>query len=143
LIETKLIIWDEASMMNRLCFEAFDRTLRDIMKVVVEKNSNKHFGGKVVILEGNFRKILLVVKKGSRYVVNYSQLWKYCKVFKLSENMVLTSQESVESVAEIKEFVDWILNIGDGNMNLNGTEEDIIEIPKNLLIEHNDSPLPS
>ena len=130
-------------MMNRLCFEAFDRTLRDIMKVVVEKNSNKHFGGKVVILEGNFRKILLVVKKGSRYVVNYSQLWKYCKVFKLSENMVLTSQESVESVAEIKEFVDWILNIGDGNMNLNGTEEDIIEIPKNLLIEHNDSPLPS
>ena len=28
--ETKLIIWDEAPMVNRLCFEAFDRTLRDI-----------------------------------------------------------------------------------------------------------------
>ena len=28
--DTKLIIWDEAPMVNRLCFEAFDRTLRDI-----------------------------------------------------------------------------------------------------------------
>ena len=28
--EAKLIIWDEAPMVNRLCFEAFDRTLRDI-----------------------------------------------------------------------------------------------------------------
>nr|GEW01750.1 uncharacterized protein [Tanacetum cinerariifolium] len=28
--ETKLIIWDEAPMINRLAFEAFDRTLRDI-----------------------------------------------------------------------------------------------------------------
>ena len=28
LIETKLIIWDEAPMINMLCFEALDRTLR-------------------------------------------------------------------------------------------------------------------
>jgi len=33
--------------------------------------------------------------------------------------MRLTSQESIESVVDIKEFVDWILKIGDGNMNLN------------------------
>jgi len=32
LIETKLIIWDEAPMINRLCFEALDRTLRDILR---------------------------------------------------------------------------------------------------------------
>jgi len=32
LVETKLIIWDEAPMMNKLCFQAFDRTLRDIMR---------------------------------------------------------------------------------------------------------------
>jgi len=33
--------------------------------------------------------------------------------------MRLTSQESVESAGDIKEFVDWIIKIGDGNMNLN------------------------
>ncbi|GJX29835.1 ATP-dependent DNA helicase PIF1-like protein [Tanacetum coccineum] len=27
---TKLIIWDEAPMVNRHCYEAFDRTMRDI-----------------------------------------------------------------------------------------------------------------
>ncbi|KAG5017275.1 hypothetical protein JHK85_023411 [Glycine max] len=31
LIETKLIIWDEAPMMNRYCFKVLDRTLRDLM----------------------------------------------------------------------------------------------------------------
>ena len=31
LIETSLIIWDEALMTNKQCFEAFDRSLKDIM----------------------------------------------------------------------------------------------------------------
>jgi len=65
LFETKLIIWDEASMMNRMCFQAFDRTLRDLMRPVHEKNSKKPFGGKVVVLGGDFRQILPVVKKAS------------------------------------------------------------------------------
>ena len=30
---TSLIIWDEALMTNRKCFEALDRTFRDIEKV--------------------------------------------------------------------------------------------------------------
>jgi len=80
LIETKLIIWDEAPMMYRLCFEAFDKTLRDIMKSQIEENNKKPFGGKVVVLGSDFRQILYVVKKGSRYYVvkstiNYSDLW--------------------------------------------------------------------
>lgn len=55
LIETKLIIWDEAPMMNRFCFEAFDCTLRDLLSIKSEENKNKPFGGKVVILVGDFR----------------------------------------------------------------------------------------
>jgi hypothetical protein len=31
LAQTDLIIWDEALMTNRQCFEAFDRSLRDIL----------------------------------------------------------------------------------------------------------------
>ena len=94
------------------------------MKVVDEDNSNKLFDSKVVVLGCDFRQILQVDTNGSRYdivktTINFSQLWKYCKVFKLLENMRLTSQESIESVVDIKEFVDWILKIGDGNMNLN------------------------
>lgn len=30
--KTVLIIWDEAPMANKLCFEALDRTLRDTLR---------------------------------------------------------------------------------------------------------------
>ena len=79
LMEIKLIIWDEASVMNKLCFQAFDRTLRDIMRARNEENADKPFGGKAIVLGGDFRQILLVVRKGSRYdivnsSINYSNL---------------------------------------------------------------------
>ena len=80
LMATSLIIWDEAPMMNRMCFEAFDRTLRDIMKNVDECNNCKPFGNKVVVLGGDFRQILPVIKKASRYdiikfLIHYFDLW--------------------------------------------------------------------
>ena len=37
LIETNLIIWDEALMTNKQCFEAFDRSIKDIMAEFDEK----------------------------------------------------------------------------------------------------------
>jgi len=52
--------------------------------------------------------------------------------------MRLTSQELVESASDIKEYVDWILKFGDGNMNLNEMGEGIIQIPKHLLVKHSD-----
>lgn len=47
--EASLIIWDEAPMMSKYCFETLDRTMRDILKC------DKVFGGKVVVLGGDFR----------------------------------------------------------------------------------------
>ncbi|XP_076951980.1 uncharacterized protein LOC143625563 [Bidens hawaiensis] len=41
LVETELIIWDEAPMSNRKCFEALDMTLKDILN-----NSQQSFSGK-------------------------------------------------------------------------------------------------
>jgi len=38
IMRAKLIIWDEAPMMHRFCFEAVDRTFRDIMKELDKKN---------------------------------------------------------------------------------------------------------
>jgi len=52
-------------MMNRLYFKAFERTSKDIIKSQSEENIKKLFGRKVV-LGGDFRQILPIVKKGSR-----------------------------------------------------------------------------
>ncbi|XP_071727994.1 uncharacterized protein [Rutidosis leptorrhynchoides] len=47
--QAKLIIWDEALLMHRYCFEAFDRTMRDIIKSEGKDYSTIPFGGKVVV----------------------------------------------------------------------------------------------
>ena len=41
----KLIIWDEAPMMHRWCFEAVDRSMRDIMSKNDPLNEFRPFGG--------------------------------------------------------------------------------------------------
>lgn len=63
---TSVIILDEAPMVSKLAFEALDRTMRDIVRFTVQDSNDKPFGGKVVVLGGDFRHILPVVPKGSR-----------------------------------------------------------------------------
>jgi len=50
-----LIIWDEALMMHRRAFEAVDRTLHDLMQLDDAQATGKIFGGKTVVLGGDFR----------------------------------------------------------------------------------------
>ncbi|XP_015971238.1 uncharacterized protein LOC107494716 [Arachis duranensis] len=88
LIQSNLIIWDEAPILNKMCFEALDRTPRDLMLVTDQHKTHQSFGSKVVVLGGDFRQILPVIPKGSRHdiltsTINSSHLWSFCKVLKL------------------------------------------------------------
>ena len=56
----KLIVWDEAPMNNRFHLEALDRCLQMICR------STLVFGGRPMLLAGDFRQVLPVVKRGSR-----------------------------------------------------------------------------
>ncbi|EOA12327.1 hypothetical protein CARUB_v10007922mg [Capsella rubella] len=124
--EAKLIIWDEAPMMNRLCFETLDRTLQDIMKC------NRIFGGKVVVLGGDFRQVLPVIPEGGRVAtvlasINSSLLWQSC----------VNNEQSVA----LAEFSRWLLDIGDGKINEPNDGEVEIEIPEDLLITAAEEPI--
>uniref|UniRef100_A0A803PKB1 ATP-dependent DNA helicase n=1 Tax=Cannabis sativa TaxID=3483 RepID=A0A803PKB1_CANSA len=66
LMKTSLIIWDEAPMANKFCFETLDKTLRDILRTRFESSSKKPFGGLTIVSGGDFRHILPVVPKGTR-----------------------------------------------------------------------------
>ncbi|CAN1306092.1 ATP-dependent DNA helicase PIF1 [Linum perenne] len=55
---TELIVWDEAPMIHRLSFEAVDRTICDLMDLPMSGNGYKPFGGKTVLLGGDFRQTL-------------------------------------------------------------------------------------
>jgi len=111
-------------MLHRHCFEAVDKTFRDILRVSNLGSEFMPIGGKVVVLGGDFKQILPVIPRGPRHDVvdasiNSSCLWKHCRVLKLTKNMRLQTRSSSSDVNELKEFSDWILNVGDGNIREN------------------------
>lgn len=55
-----LIIWDEASMAKKGTIEALDFLLRDLTE------KDMLFGGKAVLLGGDFRQVLPVIPKGTK-----------------------------------------------------------------------------
>ncbi|XP_022032408.1 uncharacterized protein LOC110933497 [Helianthus annuus] len=135
----KLIIWDEAPMTHKHCFEALDRTMRDISRSSQPNMQSKPFGGKVILFGGDFRQILPVIPKGTRTMIvnaslNSSYIWRHCKVLKLTENMRLRVGCQEADLKEIKEFGEWILKLGDGLLGEENDGEIDIEIPDDLLI---------
>ena len=130
--DAKLIIWDEATMANKYCFEAVDRLLRDIMKTV-DPNLNKiPFGGKKFLAGGDFRQTLPIIIKGSRADILYatlksSFLWSYVQKFKLITNMRLTNNSS-------ENYREFLMKIGNGTLTTQSFNDvpDFIEIPFNM-----------
>ncbi|XP_057790946.1 uncharacterized protein LOC131008062 [Salvia miltiorrhiza] len=132
-------------MTHRYCFEALDRSLRDIMRS--SDRSGKPFGGLVDVLGGVFRQILPVIPKGSRHdivhaSISSSQLWNSCQVLKLTKNMRLQANASGSDVEETKEFAEWILKIGDGTAGHNlGDGESVVALSEDILIRDAINPI--
>uniref|UniRef100_A0A0D3AV46 ATP-dependent DNA helicase n=1 Tax=Brassica oleracea var. oleracea TaxID=109376 RepID=A0A0D3AV46_BRAOL len=59
--KTDLIIWDEAPMTHKHAFEALDKTLKDIMSKKNPPAKDMTFGGKTVLLGGDFRQFLPLI----------------------------------------------------------------------------------
>ncbi|GMT03439.1 hypothetical protein PENTCL1PPCAC_25613, partial [Pristionchus entomophagus] len=58
LAENDVFIWDESSMIPKAALNTADAVLRDITQI------DRPFGGKIVILGGDFRQILPIVERG-------------------------------------------------------------------------------
>nr|GEZ33902.1 ATP-dependent DNA helicase PIF1-like [Tanacetum cinerariifolium] len=90
--EAKLIIWDEAPMITRLAYEAFDTTLRDICTDTYTANSDK-------------------ARRCTRFA-QYVLLVETLHCSKLTKNIRLRVGCNPEDAEEINDFADSILNIG-------------------------------
>nr|GEY52830.1 DNA helicase [Tanacetum cinerariifolium] len=135
---------DEAPMNDRRCFEAFDRCLRDILD-----NPQTVFGGKTIILGGDFRQTLPVKKKASKLEIidasiTASYLWTKFKLYSLHQNMWLSRPYITDDERnKIQRFSSWLLDIGDGNIG-DADEIDVensstVEIPNELCIQDGDT----
>jgi hypothetical protein len=95
---TKLIVWDEAPMVHKHLLETLDRSFRDVMR-----RPNVPFGGKVLLLGGDFRQILPVIKRGNRAqtvgaCLKRSALWRHFRQFRLTENMRVVDRTGQEGI---------------------------------------------
>lgn len=116
-----VFIWDEAPMAPKYALKIMDRTLRDIMK------SNIPFGGKIVILGGDFRQILPIKEKGTKseiinLSIKFSKVWKFFLIYSLTEN--------IRALPEEKDFIEFLLSVGNGSTN---DDNDIIKLPERII----------
>ena len=121
----KVLIIDEATMLDRYQLEAMDRTLRDLMD-----KPDLPFGGKTVVLTGDFRQCLPVLPGASRArtvnaSVNQSHLWRHFKVLRLLDNIRVQAGGD----QELAKFDEWTLKIG------NGTDGEQVVIPEDMMTE--------
>ncbi|KAK9679576.1 PIF1-like helicase [Popillia japonica] len=91
--DAKFLIWDEVSMSNRLTFELVDKTIRFLCN-----DNDRPFGGKVVIIGGDFKQCLPIVQDGNRATViqaciKSSRLWNLFQHYRLQTNMRVRPEE--------------------------------------------------
>ncbi|KAL4583062.1 hypothetical protein LXL04_007626 [Taraxacum kok-saghyz] len=106
--------------------EAVDRSIQDITKL------NLPFAGKLMILGGDFRQVLLVVRRGTRAQIvdsslRMSPLWPSIKKLSLTINMRALADPW---------FSEFLMRVGDGEEGaINGT---FIRIPDDMSIPYTD-----
>jgi ATP-dependent DNA helicase PIF1 len=126
LLRAKLIIWDECTMAPQLALAAVDRMLQDLTDV------KKPFGGKVIVLGGDWRQSLPISLHSNKTVIlgnclKKSLLWPKFKHFSLETNMRTDPDETA--------FANWLLKLGNGTLKNNcGLDDDIIEISPECVV---------
>lgn len=101
-------------MMNRNFYEAVDCTLRDITRI------DAPFGGKLIMLGGDFRQVLLVtLRAGLAEVIasciNKASFWPCVKVLRLRQNMrVSRLEQQGADASELREWAQFLERISDG-----------------------------
>ncbi|CAN1178292.1 ATP-dependent DNA helicase PIF1 [Linum perenne] len=111
------------------------------------------FGGKSVLLGGDFRQTLPVITEGSRSdclnaSLTRSPLWHKCRLLHLSHNMRINdSSTNLIPIFQDMNFSEWVLAVGDGRLPLaSGPSHigtDLIDIPPCFLVERSGNDLAS
>ncbi|GJS53678.1 DNA helicase [Tanacetum coccineum] len=114
-------------------------TLRDLMNA-----PDILFGGKTIVLGGDFRQTLPLKKRATKEEliaasIDESYLWWHFKICTLKENMgLLRSGLTNEEQQHSKTFAKWLLNVGNGEIGEPDEENDQdnswITIPPEYLI---------
>ncbi|XP_054289208.1 uncharacterized protein LOC129004674 [Macrosteles quadrilineatus] len=122
-----MFMMDEAPMLPKYGLDCMDELLRDL------SDRNSPFGGKIMILGGDFRQCLPVQPRANRtelldLSIKKSVLWRYFRVFSLEQNMRVDAEEEC--------FARYLLKLGNGELDTNADSE--IELPNDIITNTND-----
>lgn len=117
----KIILIDEATMLDNRLLAALEESLRDIM------NTTNPFGDKIIVLSGDFCQTLPVVKGASRAgivskCINQHPLWCYFEQMKLTVNVRVNARGDQNLIL----WDEWLKSIGDGE------EGETVTLPTDL-----------
>ena len=111
-------------------FELMDRTIQDIRK------KSSPFGRLTVLLAGDWRQILPVVRHGSRPDTIYATL-KSSYLWQIITRLQLTQNMRAKLRGESSQFADFLLSIGDGKEEHHKDKGDFfIKLPDELTVEN-------
>ena len=116
--DAKGIVIDEVTSLNRFLFEALDRLLRDLMQ-----QPNIPFGGKLIIISGDWQQGLPVIPGGSRaQIINAtltrSTLWAHVQILELKENMRVDRHLDSDPARaeELAAWDEYLTKVGTGQL---------------------------
>ena len=127
-VMSDILLIDEATMLHEFYLKALDVTLRDLMI-----QPDLPFGGKPLVLAGDFRQCLPVVRGANRgqlvkSSINHSHLWHHFEVLSLTQNMRVMASGN----PRLEDFDNWSLSIGDGTAN---NSEGLVDIPQEMCFK--------
>ena len=125
---------DEAPMSHKFLLEGLDRTLRDLM------DSKEPFGGKVLVLVGDFRQLPTVLRRASKAQIiaasfKKSYLWRRFKMLRLTENMRIRNNGNDPKLLE---FDQWLEKLGDGKLPTLDEDNSLVQLPRELCTAINE-----
>ena len=109
-----VIIYDEISMVHEHVADTVDRSLRDVMRDV------RPFGGKTVVLMGDFKQLLPVVRYGAGHMhtVQRCAWWQQVRHLKFTKNW---------RAAEHPAYVEFLESVGNGTI-------DTVQVPPDCVV---------
>ena len=128
--QASLIIWDEASMSPKSALDAADMLLRDLT------NIEAPFGGKVLLLAGDFRQVLPVIERASK-----EEILQQCICFHKYFTQKCVRIYSLEgnartAAASDPAYAKFLLRLGNGQVPpCFDTMPEIIELPQQCNVQ--------
>ena len=141
LCKCHMILMDEVVMMDKIDLERISSTLKFLTGV------DKPFGGKNVIIAGDFRQILPVKPNDFETMeacIKESRLWKYFDQDPLVINERVNSMRR-KGLEPDEEYADWLLKVGVNELpnyeipNLDPDVSSFIKLPEKLIDHKSES----